>query len=367
MSNHSLLKKRGSSISNSERRVSWGSDNVLEFFKNETPSKISSASAEASQLEPQPYSPISNLPLTPIHHHKEPVVNLSTVSEEEDNNLNTSQTSPFNSQTSLSTIFPELEPCILESLNWKLPTRQRNVNKTPKKNLKTQRRIEELRNVLGDKTTEWQDLADQVESFKELAVKTKAELAESAYLKKQWVEQYNQEKVEADGRFALMIRDFGDFGGFGGFGNRGAEEGDRWEVIKDSNVKVFRFRGMIDEVAELSNLVLLVSHSSVEFELVDEFKDKDVMRVWAGFRDFMEVQTFGSQNEMLREFGVLWTYFCRFGQSFGRLKRVVLVCDLHCTTEFCIISVDLLGHQSRINVNFHNIIKEWDVLSRLSI
>jgi hypothetical protein len=307
--------------------VSWGNDNVLEFFKNETPSKISSASAEASQLEPVPYSPTANLPLTPIHYHKESVASLSVVSEEEDNNINTSQNSPFNSQTSLSTIFPEQEPCILESLNWKLPSRQRNLNKTPKKNLKVQRKIEELKNSLIDKVNELQDLTQEIEKFKRLAIKTKAEQGDFNNLKQQWIEQYNQEKFKAEAGFNEAVKEFGD---------KGFDEFDGWEVVKDSNVKVFRFRAHLYDVEGLSNLVLMVSSNSVEFGLVNEFRDQDVMRVWTAFKGFMEAQSFGSRDEMLREFRVLWTYFCRFGQSLGKLKRIAGVCEVNCTSEYCV-------------------------------
>jgi hypothetical protein len=360
MSNHSLLKRPGSSSSNRDRRVSWGEPDVVEFSKNETPSKMFSSEETENQMMPESLSPAAVLPATPIHHQPSFAAFLSPVSEE-DHGSNTSISSPFNSQTSMGVIFPELEPYVLPNLSWKLPFRARNLNKTPKKNFQKLKNLENLRSLLESKKVEITETLEKVDKFKNLNHDIQKKVKNSAKIVNDWLSQENQKKAENEKKFKENQENLRKSLNFPNF------DKNRWIFLQSSEQQILKFRTFPHENKILSHLVLLYFHDSISLELIQPFHSKSSQNIWPDFKKFMECQSFGSFNEMLKEFSFLWFYFVKFLESLEKLESLSFVSDVQSTEDFFLLTGDVLGLKWQLAVNFHNISNEWDVLSRLEL
>lgn len=361
MSQHSSLKRPGSSSGKREQRISWGPENIHEFSKDLSPSSrnlindpYQASPSNAKHLT----SPSAPNPVTPIHYNLHQTgLELSPVLEEE-HRSDFSQDSPFDSQKSMNSLFPETEPFNMPSLNWSLPSSNRNLIKTPKKNSQTQKILLECRENLEKKRqehknmsailSEYQENINKTNSFLSDFIQKKAELLNKIYSNTENSQKSFQESCQVFQKFNLTpILELPPL--------------EHWKKLsQDGN---YMHKANIISNQMLSNLIITHKNSLLSLEVQEDFNEKYLNMIWQEYNSFIKSQQYPDMQTMLRTISDLWHHFIKFCESFQELKLISVIQGVQFTQDSCIVVGECLNEPWKVTINFFNIHKDWDIFS----
>lgn len=361
MSQHSSLKRPGSSSGRREQRISWGPENIHEFSKDLSPSSRNLIN-DPSQTSPSNArhlsSPSAPNLVTPIHHAShQAALDLSPVLEEE-HRSDFSQDSPFDSQKSMNSLFPDTEPFSMPTLNWALPGPRRNLIKTPKKNTQTQKSLLECKENLEKKRQEYKNILPVLSEYEENIAQTNSFLADFIQKKTELLNKIysNTENLKKSFKESCQVSQK--------FNLTPVLElpcSEHWKKLGQDGH--YKHQTNIISNQMLSNLILTHKNRLLSLQIEEDFTDKYLNMIWQEYSSFLKSQHYTDEATMLRVISDLWYYFIKFCESFQELKLICEVKGVQFTQDSFIVVGECLSEPWKVTINFLNIHKDWDIFS----